>query len=199
MYQKQFSLLLVCICCVGRIIGWNHVTAQSDSTIQVGINPIEPFVILEDDPPIGFSIELWDKIAKESELVYEFIEYENVAALLEGVRNREVDLAIGATSITAEREEFVDFSYPFFSSGLQIMTGLKGDTDGILPTIISFFTPTLLKIIAFAIGLLLTVAHIAWLLERKNNPQFQGSYRHGIWIAIYWTITTATTVGYDVD
>ncbi len=49
------------------------------------------------------------------------------------VQNGTVDLLCSATSITAEREQFVDFSIPFFSSGIQLLVR-QPDANRLDPT-----------------------------------------------------------------
>ena len=169
--------------------------AQNDEIVKVAINPVEPFVFLDGPMPSGFSIDLWEAIALEAGIEYEFVEVENVTALLNAVQSGEADLGIGATSIRASREEVVDFSLPFFAAGLQIMTASDVD-PGALSAFRSIFTPNLLRFFGATLATLLVIAHIAWLLERDENEAFQGSYWHGIWGALYWTIVTASTVGY---
>lgn len=169
--------------------------AQNDAVLKVGINPVEPFVFLDGPAPSGFSVDLWDAIANEAGIAYEFVELENVTALLEAVQAGEVDLGIGATSIRASREEVVDFSLPFFAAGLQIMTAADVD-QGALAVFQSIFTPNLVRFLGATLATLLLVAHVAWLLERDENEDFQGGYLRGIWGAFYWTIVTASTVGY---
>ena len=169
--------------------------AQNSERLKVAVNPVEPFVFLDGPVPSGFSIDLWDAVAKEADIEYEFVEVENVTALLAAVQAGEVDLGIGATSIRASREEVVDFSLPFFAAGLQIMTAADVN-QGALAVFRSIFTPNLIRFLVATLATLLLVAHIAWLLERDENEDFQGSYLRGIWGAFYWTIVTASTVGY---
>ncbi len=190
---KVFVCLFVAVL-VGLAFGATA-QAQSDGVLRVGINPVEPFVFLDGPVPSGFSVDLWDAIANEAGIEYEFVELENVSALLEAVQAGDVDLGIGATSIRASREEVVDFSLPFFAAGLQIMTAADVD-QGALAAFRSIFTPNLVRFLIATLATLLLVAHVAWLLERDENPDFQGSYLRGIWGAFYWTIVTASTVGY---
>ncbi|MEM9773738.1 MAG: transporter substrate-binding domain-containing protein [Chloroflexota bacterium] len=183
------------ICCLLFFARFESVDAQSNKVLKVGINPVEPFVFLDGPVPSGFSVDLWDAIADEGDFEYEFVELENVTALLQAVQAGEVDLAIGATSIRASREELVDFSLPFFTAGLQIMTAPNVDQTA-LSVFRSIFTPNLLRFLAATLATLLVIAHVAWLLERDENEDFQGGYLRGIWGGIYWTIVTASTVGY---
>ena len=171
------------------------VDAQEDVPLRVAINPVEPFVFLDGPTPSGFSIDLWEAVANEAGLEYEFVQVQDVSALLEAVQTGEADIGIGATSIRASREEVVDFSLPFFAAGLQILTTSEVD-QGALSVFRSIFTPNLLRFLGATLTTLLVIAHIAWVLERDENEDFQGGYWRGIGGAFYWTIVTASTVGY---
>jgi polar amino acid transport system substrate-binding protein len=58
-----------------------------------------------------------------------------------------------------------------------------------------FSTELLFGVLVFFI-IVLIAAHIIWILERKNNPQFPESYHNGIWQSVWWAVVTVTTVGY---
>ncbi len=163
----------------------------------------EPFVIYQDREYIGFSIELWDKIAQELDLKYEIYGVNTIAKLLDEVKRGSADVAVSGIGITSNREKILDFSHSFFESGLQIM--VQKDPDTLLRKIVSkifsiifsiiFSTELLFGILVFFI-IVLIAAHIIWVLERKNNPQFPESYLKGIWQSIWWAVVTVTTVGY---
>ena len=196
MTARQFSLLCLLLAVLFFSFGQQSALAQDDKPIlKVAVNPIEPFVFVEEDEVTGFSISLWNNIAAEAGLEFEYIVVDDVKSLLSIVESGEVDVGIGATSITSAREETVDFSHAFFASGLQIMTGASSD-NGILATMRGVFSINLLGIIGMSFLILLIVAHIAWLIERDDNPQFAGGYLKGILAAFYWTVVTASTVGY---
>lgn len=196
--RRRWALAIIwtgVLCSTFFFARFQPVNAQSNSVLKVGINPVEPFVFLDGPVPSGFSVDLWDAIASEAGFEYEFVELENVTALLEAVQAGAVDVGIGATSIRASREEVVDFSLPFFAAGLQIMTAPTAD-QGAISVFRSIFTPNLIRFLVATLATLLIVAHVAWLLERDENEDFQGGYLRGIWGGIYWTIVTASTVGY---
>ena len=168
--------------------------------VVVLTKPIAPFVMESPDGRLtGFSIELWEAIAARLGLETTYRLLPDIRALLEAVEKGEGDLAIAAISITAEREARMDFSHPYFESGLQIMTltaevsafeRAKGALRSLLAT--STFRTALFSLFV----LLLIFAHVIWLVERGRNPDFSKSYPRGLWDAIYWAIVTVTTVGY---
>ena len=57
-------------------------------------------------------------------------------------------------------------------------------------------SPEFLRIITFLAVLIVVVAHVFWLLERRRNPDFPKPYLQGVWAGIWYTVVTLVTVGY---
>lgn len=98
-------------------------TGVPGSTITVGIKPLDPFVGRAGTGAYtGFSIDLWNDIARRNDWQAKYVWYPDIQTLVNAARDNTVDVAISGISITADREENVDFSYPMFDAGLQILT-----------------------------------------------------------------------------
>ena len=156
-----------------------------------------PFVIKKDSGELtGISIELWKAIAADMELEYSFKEYPyNVQKLLDAVAAEEVDAAIAAFTITADREQSVDFSHSYFQTGLGVAVQRAGSGD-VMKTLLAFFEQfggpilTLLTVLLLAGG-------IMWFVERrKNSEQFAERPLQGLADGLWWSAVTMTTVGY---
>jgi len=168
---------------------------DQERPIRVVTKEIEPFVIKDQERLTGFSIDLWKEMALLAGVQYEFVEVPTVHEQLDAVIEGDADVAIAAISMTAEREEDLDFSYPYYLSGLQIMT--TGKPTSTLSTLLSFlFSSRFLIGLAALLVILIIVGHITWLVERKDNPDFPTSYLSGIWEGLWWAAATVTTVGY---
>lgn len=173
------------------------VQAQQDEEkpLIVVTKVIEPFVIKEGERFSGFSIDLLKEIEFITEIPIEIIEVDTVAQQLDAVRSGKADMAIAAISMTPEREEFVDFSYPYFTSGLQILADSKPPST--LSRLFSFLTSSRFFIGILALmGIMIAIGHIVWLAERGKNPDFPEEYLPGIWEGLWWAAVTVTTVGY---
>ncbi|MGC9506043.1 glycine betaine/L-proline ABC transporter substrate-binding protein ProX [Baaleninema sp.] len=157
----------------------NPETPSTDTqTLRVLTKPLTPMVIYQDQRYNGFCIELWDKIAGELDLTYRLEGVGTLAKLLDDVARGTTDLAVGGISITADREKSLDFSYPFFESGLQIMVLSRGNNlfERLVSTLeILFLSPPLYYGIGVFVVTLLVVAHIIWWVERHHNPEFPGT------------------------
>jgi polar amino acid transport system substrate-binding protein len=165
--------------------------------VKVYTKPIEHFAFQKDGKSAGFSIELWDRLAKETNLEYELVWVESVGALIEALKKKEADAAIAAISITAERQAAVDFSQPFYESGLSILVNAQSQSSiGLLAK--SLFTPDFVKLLLAVLVMLIFTAHLIWVFERKRNPeQFPAPYFKGVWESGWWAISTILSGGCD--
>ena len=79
---------------------------------------IEPFSFEKDRARSGYFIELWELISRELKTDSNFTVVPSANRMVATVKNKQADVAVGALSITADREKSIDFSQPFFESGL---------------------------------------------------------------------------------
>ncbi|USR90428.1 transporter substrate-binding domain-containing protein [Phormidium yuhuli AB48] len=174
-------------------------TVNDGNSLQVVTRLLPPLVMEENRQYQGFVIDLWREITRRLNWSYEIEVAGNVNDLLDAVELGQADLGIGGISITAEREDRLDFSQPILEAGLQILVSqqyisLWGQLQRITLGIIlsrAFYAG-----IGVFVMILLLVAHLVWLLEHRHNPDFPPRYRVGIWEAFWWAAVTVTTVGY---
>src|SRR5258705_13692098 len=90
-----------------------------EQKLRVATRLIKPFVYEQGGQLTGFSVELWQEIAKQMSVQSEFIVKPTGKELLDAVKSNDAALGIAAISITADREGEFDFSHPMFDPGLQ--------------------------------------------------------------------------------
>jgi polar amino acid transport system substrate-binding protein len=147
--------------------------------LRVATRQALPFVILQDNQVVGFSVELWDALARRMNVDYDWVQYKSDDEMVQAVRKGEVDVAIAAIAMTPERENTIDFSTGYFDSGLQILVKPESSRP-ILNFLTGFFSPALLQFFFVAFVIALVLAHVLWLHERGSNPAFQRGYFRSI-------------------
>jgi ABC-type amino acid transport substrate-binding protein len=165
-----------------------------DKTLRVATRIIEPLVVQRDKELTGFSIDLWNEVARRAGLRYEYVMTDTVKAMLDSVEAGNAEAAIAAVSMTPEREARFDFSHMYLQSGLQIMTPIQRTSW--LDSLRSITWADVLGPVALVALLVVIIAHVIWLIERGRNPEFPKDYFRGVGEGIWWAVVTVVTVGY---
>jgi ABC-type amino acid transport substrate-binding protein len=165
-----------------------------DKTLRVTTRVLEPLVVQRGESLSGFSIDVWNEVARRAGLKSEFVILGSVKAMLDALENGDVQVAVAAISMTPEREQRFDFSHMYLQSGLQIMTPIQQSSW--LDSIRSVSWGHVLGVIAWVALLITIVAHVMWLIERGRNPEFPKDYLRGVGEGLWWTVVTVVTVGY---
>ncbi len=79
-----------------------------------------PFEFKQDGKYVGFDIDFWAAIAKEIGVEYD-LQPMDFNGLIPALQTGNIDVAIAAMTIKSEREEVVDFAYPYYDAGLIIL------------------------------------------------------------------------------
>ena len=165
-------------------------------TMRVGIKAVPPFAMPDEkDAWTGISVELWQRIAVDLGWQTEWVVMDSSRAQIKALETGSIDVALGALSMTRQREAIMNFSAPFYATHLAIATPAEYRSwRGVLKELLS---TAFLSTVAVLLLLLLAVGGLLWLVERKRNPQeFGGSVTQGIGSGFWWSLVTMTTVGY---
>lgn len=167
-----------------------------NSVISVGTKIAPPFSMKDSKGNWqGLSIELWTKIAKELNISFNWKE-RDLTTLLQDVSQSNLDAGIAAITVTSERETALDFSHPYFSTGLSIALPIIPN-NGWSNVIKGIFSFRMLKLILMLLSILTFVGTLTWFMERKKNPEnFSKNPIKGIANGIWLAAVTMTTVGY---
>ena len=175
--------------------------AQSE-TLKIGIKPSEPWVMYDQNlteekrKPIGFSIDLWNKIASELNVNTQWVYYDSTSALVEGAKKGEIDAGISAVTITSAREKEIDFSSSMYELGLQVMIDASKSSASVLELMAKEINKmmSIKTSIIFLLFLLITI-HLRWFVDRRdqNSDLFSKNYFSGILDAFWWGVTMLIT------
>ena len=168
--------------------------------LNVVTRHIEPFSFEKDRARTGYSIELWELISRELKIDSNFTVVPSANRMVATVKNKQADVAVGALSITADREKSIDFSQPFFESGLQVLVPKKpAGTAAVLGSILSnIFTWQLVAGVGVALSVMFIISHLVWKYEHPvNEEMWPKTYRSGLGESFWWTISIFLVGGAD--
>lgn len=164
--------------------------------LLVSTKKIEPFVFVDDKNQVaGYSIDLWDAVAKRLNVAYKWEVRKTVKEVLADVTEKRADLGIAGISMTPDREAVLDFSHPFFDSGLQILARKANGPNPLAVLWKTVRSRDLRYPFGLLFGFAIIIAHIMWLVERKNNPDFPKKYLPGVWEGFWWASVNVMTGG----
>jgi polar amino acid transport system substrate-binding protein len=175
--------------------------AQGDSAtprkLLVGTTVAPPlYVKTADNQWWGFGIELWQAVAQDLNVLFEFREYSGLEPLLDAIKNKEIDV-IPALPVEERYESILDFSQSYLKSGLAIAVPAEGVGSRWMSIVASIFSTAIVEAVALLLLMSLAAGIIVWAFERRRNSEMFGDgtvkgVGHGIW----WSLVTMTTVGY---
>lgn len=123
------------------LVGFINIT-QAETLIVGCDTDFKPFEFRgEDGKYIGFDIDIWDAIATDLKLNYT-LKPMDFYQLIPALRTGAIDVAIAGITINSEREKIIDFTHPYFDSGLLVMVrsertdiyGVGALTDKVIAT-----------------------------------------------------------------
>lgn len=136
---------------------------DAESELIIATKQSPPFAIKQPDGSwTGISIEIWEDIASDLNLSYRFQEFD-LKWMLNQVSSGKVDAALSAITMTPAREAVLDFSYPYFFSGLGVAVSSNSDSSvlkDILHFVFSYRTAQYSVAIFTSFVLLLTIVLI---------------------------------------
>ena len=198
--RRQRCLGLVAVFVAG-LAGSAHSLAPAsaaDQNVRVVAVATAPFVLPKTDPPAGFSVDLWNEVARRMGVGFTWRLVSEPSQLLVAVQDQDADVAIGAIAITPEREQIVDYSLPYFDSGLRIMVRAEYE-GGIVSTLRAIPFRAIGHWLAAAVVIVFLWANLWWLIERPRNKGSSKSYLSAIGEGLWGTMLVIATLNVDRD
>lgn len=195
--MEKICTVLVAVA-LAMLIQAPQVSAQNPGSPQsrelvIGTKVAPPFAMkAKDGTWHGISIDLWRRIADQIHIRYRFQET-TLQGLIDGVADHSLDAAVAAVTVTGPRQRTIDFTEPFYSTGLGIAVAsdVRITWWPIIRNVFSlgFFRAALVLFIAA-----LSVGVVLWLIERRHNEHF-GPHPHGFGATVWWAASAMTQIG----
>jgi polar amino acid transport system substrate-binding protein len=167
-------------------------------TLHVATFVLPPYVMRQDKQLTGFSIDLWDAVARHMKVRTDYQIMPDVNALLAAIRSKTADVGASGVFITEERDKYADFSVPILNAGMQVMvreTGGRIRGNALTSLFYLLFSKTTLVWLGIALLFMIIPAHLIWLLERRYKGGIIPTERYipGVAHALHWAATTLLT------
>ncbi len=192
--MRKFFLLLIVIALGTQ--AWADATqpvaAPAQRTVKVGVYLEAPFVMKATNGIGGYAIDLWTEIANAQGWKSDYTVASTLPELISMTHNGQVDVAVTDMFITAERMRKVDFTHPYFDSGLQIMID-ENRHPGMLDLVRGLASSGHLRIFAIGGILILAATLVLTLIDRRLDPEFQDGWFPGLAHSFYHVMQTTFT------
>lgn len=162
--------------------------------LKVAVDDFSPLVICKDGTYSGYDIDIWESIAKDLGLEFEYEEHK-FHEIIPLLSEKKVDVGLGGISITRKREQLVDFTYPELDSGLQILVNKLDNTIGVLKTFGTFLRSGYKALLVPIISVFVFIFIFGNLLffAESNAKTFSKSYIPGVFESSWLVIQSMST------
>jgi ABC-type amino acid transport substrate-binding protein len=163
----------------------------AQQNLCVGVAGQPPFINAE-STPTGAAVDIWEKIAAANGWGFDYTRFDSIESGLQAITDGSVDILVGNAPINKDNLARVEFSQPFFHSGLQILTT---DNQKTIQSRLFSDIKDLMKLEIFwvILGGIIILTTAVFFFERKHNPDFPKGRKEGIAEAFYYVMTLALT------
>lgn len=186
-----FLVLLLCL------FGALAVHGEESTRLKVGVFDRPPYAVKDDTGKwSGLGVELWEDIAENLKLPFDYVEMP-LEDILSALHEGRLDVSVGEIGVSAERERRVDFTQPFLiNSAAVALHRNSARTDWRI-----FFSGLtengFVYVLSVMMATLFVFSFLLWLIERGvHQSHFGGRPIHGFGSALWFSAVTMTTVGY---
>lgn len=158
--------------------------------LKVGVKYAPPFVMsAERGRWRGLGIEAWETVALCLGARHAYSEFATTEEMIAALEQHQIDVAVGAISITSARALRVDFSQPFHQGALGVLVRDVPPERGLLEALAAFFQPTVLGVIVALVLATVLIGWAYWRYERAvGNELFASGPADGFYNAMIWSV-----------
>lgn len=181
-------------------------SSDAKNIIRVSSKRTMPFSYPQSDTDTkwtGYSIEVFEycinnKMVTDGNIVYDDYEVVTPSGKITGndagfahLNANHSDIYIAAPTMTFAREKVVDFTIPYFFTGLGVMTTESDSSAQTRAVLVTLFSPSTLWILFSAGSALWAVACIVWTLEMVGNQELKLKSKKFFSSHPFWGMTQA--------
>ena len=188
--------LLFAVLCFSLTLVSSTAMAQSEyqgKEITVGVYVSPPFVIMQNGVYGGMAIELWEAVGKTLGLQTRYVAFRNVDTMIQAAQGGDIDVVVTNFTVTHERAHLLEFSYPWFDSGLRILCPAEGQ-DSLFDELESSGS---LYVYAAIFILIIALTTVLTLFRRRLDPEFTPRWSVGLASSFFDVISAAKSGSFN--
>ncbi len=164
-------------------------------TVEVGLFISPPFVMQGEDGYEGMAVDLWELVAGRLGLETHYRVYPTVRKLVAATEANDIAVAVTNLSITRKRAETMDFSHPWYDSGLRVMVD-TGSAASFRDLFAALQDAGFLTSYAW-LALVILLATLGFtLFDRRFDSGFPRRWRDGLSESFYLVMSVVTSGRY---
>lgn len=158
--------------------------------VKAGVFLSPPFVMLnQGDGYYGIAVDLWEAVSGTLRLETEYVEYNSLETLMEGLIAGEIDFIVTNLTVKYERARSMKFSYPWYDGGLRIM--VKNDREDTLWHELK--TNGQLHAYLWILLFILILSFLLTVFCRRKDPDYPKKWRDGLALSLYNLVIAVKT------
>lgn len=165
----------------------------SAKQVIVGVVPTPPFVT---ETPTGIyggmAIDLWQDIAKSLGISYRYQPMPSFRALMDAVTTGKVDVVVSSITITKGRLDRMDFTQPWFDTGLRVMIN-KDRGQGFGGLVHELWITGHIRVYLWLAVAIVVATIILTLVDRHFDDEFHTNWWRGLADSFYHVMAIATS------
>lgn len=160
--------------------------------VKVGLLQSPPFVMKQQGRYSGMAVDLWEALAAELRAEYTYEEFNDVRQLIDALSTSRIDVAVTNLTITESRAERIDFTHPWFDSGLRVMVN-DHDTAGLWSLLTGLKDSGHLRAYGWLAFILLLGTLVVTIFNRRFDSNYPRRWRDGLAEGFYSVMSIAAS------
>lgn len=160
--------------------------------LTAGVFLSEPFVTRDGGSYSGLAIDLWNMVAGNIGVQTDFEEFDAPDELINALLRGDIDVAVAPLSITERRAQLIEYTHPWFDSGMRIM--VRDSNPGSFSALVDGLADVgHLRVYGWLTALVFFATIVLTLIDRRFDPAFSRSWRVGLSHSFWHVMSIATS------
>lgn len=185
----MLTMIALCLALFSSQFASGTTQLQSNRKLEIGVTPQPPWSMQDEDGNwTGLSVELWQQVARDLHLDYEYKKCDSTKELQDNLNNGSLDALASGIAITPEREAMFDFSTPYFVNQVSVAVNANQQKGFLDVFRMSLYNWSFLGFVVLVIAFVVVGGVILCMLEHNSDSAYGKTNERALPKAIIWSI-----------